>query len=77
MDEHKIIISQLIKKQMEMVGPAIALSIAKKVPTIKVADNGEVLEVSGDSKAALEQLANAYIEFSGEISKLILKSLLS
>ncbi len=76
MNEYKKIITELVQKQMNMVGPGIALSIVQKVPTIKVADNGEVLEVNGDPKVALESVANAYIAFSGEISRMILKSIM-
>lgn len=76
MDDYKKIITELVQKQMSMVGPSVALSIVQKVPVVKVADNGEVLEVNGDPKAALESVANAYIAFSGEISRMILKSVM-
>lgn len=76
MDNYKKILTELIQKQMNMVGPGIALSIVQKVPAVKVANNGEVLEVNGDPKAALESVANAYIAFSGEISRMILKSIM-
>lgn len=69
-------LSEIIKKQMSIVGPSVAISIVQKVPSIKVAPNGDVLEIVGDPKAALGQVAEAYINFSGEISKLILKSVI-
>lgn len=76
LEEYKKVVSDVIKKQIEIVCPVIALSVARKVSAIKLADNGDVLEIIGDPKAALEQVAEAYINFSGEISKLILKSVI-
>lgn len=76
MDDYKKVISDIIKKQIEVVGPTIALAVARKVPTIKLAQDGEVLEITGDPKVAFEQVAEAYIAFSGEISKMILKSVM-
>lgn len=76
MGDYKKVLTELIQKQMNMVGPGIALSIVQKVPSVKIADNGEVLEIEGDPKAALESVANAYIAFSGEISRMILKSVM-
>lgn len=76
MEEYKKIISELIQKQMGMVGPGIAISIVQKVSSVKVGGNGEVLEIIGDPKIALENVANAYVAFSGEISRMILKSVM-
>lgn len=76
MNDYKEVISKIVRKQMEAVGPAIALAVARKVPTIKLAQDGEVLEITGDPKAAFEQVVEAYISFSGEISKMILKSVM-
>lgn len=76
MGDYQKVLTELIQKQMNMVGPGIALSIANKVPSVKVAENGEVLAIEGDPKVALESVANAYIAFSGEISRMILKSVM-
>ena len=76
MEDYKKAISDIIKKQMEIVGPVVALSVAQKATSVKVSPVGEVLEIIGDPKIALEQVAEAYIAFSGEISKMILKSVM-
>ncbi|MEK7097624.1 MAG: hypothetical protein AAB906_02145 [Patescibacteria group bacterium] len=76
MDDYKTVISDIIKKQIEVVGPTIALAVARKVPAIKLAQDGTILEIIGDQKIAFEQVAEAYISFSGEISKMILKSVM-
>lgn len=74
--DYKKVISDIIKRQMEVVGPEIALAVARKVPAIKLAQDGEVLEIADDPKTVFEQIAEAYIAFSGEISKMILKSVM-
>jgi len=76
MEDYKKSITEIIKKQMDILGPTVAVSIAQKVPAVKVAPTGEVLEVIGDPNSALEQVAEAYIAFSGEISKMILRSVM-
>ena len=76
MEDYKKAISDIIKKQMEIVGPVVALSVAQKATFVKVSPSGDVLEIIGDPKSALEQVAEAYIAFSGEISKMILKSVI-
>jgi len=76
MEDYKKAISEIVKKQMEIVGPAVALSVAQKATFVKVSPSGDVLEIIGDPKSALEQVAEAYIAFSGEISKMILKSVI-
>ena len=76
MEDYKKAISDIIKKQMEIVGPVVALSVAQKATSVKVSPSGDILEIIGDPKSALEQVAEAYIAFSGEISKMILKSVM-
>ena len=76
MEDYKKAMSDIIKRQMEIVGPTVALSVAQKVSSVKLSPAGDVLEIIGDPKAALEQAAEACIAFSGEISKMILKSVI-
>ena len=76
MEDYKKAMSDIIKRQMEIVGPTVALSVAQKVSSVKLSPAGDVLEIIGDPKSALEQVAEAYIAFSGEISKMILKSVM-
>ena len=76
MEDCKKAITEIVKKQMDIVGPAVALSVAQKATSVKLSTSGEVMEIIGDPKTALEQVAEAYIAFSGEISKMILKSVM-
>ena len=59
-----------------MLGPAVAVSKARKVGSLTVADDGSVTAVSGDVQAALKQLASEYMSLSGQIAQTTLTSLL-
>lgn len=75
MNDIKNFITACIKAHMDVLGPVAALAIARKIAALKIADNGDVLEVAGDAKAALEELKSAYLSFAGETSQAILRAL--
>lgn len=76
MANYQGLLSDLIKKQMVMLGPGVALSKARKVDALTVADDGQVTAVSGDPKVALNLLVNEYMTLSGQIAQTTLSSLL-
>ncbi len=73
---YKKMLSDLIKKQMVMLGPNIALDKARKVPGLKVDDAGEVLDMDGDPRQVLKGVANEYMALSGQIAQMTLNTLL-
>ncbi|MEK7519966.1 MAG: hypothetical protein AAB581_01845 [Patescibacteria group bacterium] len=76
-NEYTTIIAAIIRKHIDVMGPTVALSIAQKIPTIKVAQNGDVLSLTGDPKTALVQVTQAYASFAGSISDMIVESVLA
>ncbi len=74
--DYKNLLSDLIKKQMVMLGPSVALSKARKVTSLTVDDSGEVSAISGDPQEALKALAGEYMALSGQIAQMTLDSLL-
>lgn len=74
--EYKKMLTDLIQKQMVVLGPNIALDKARKVAGLKIADDGTVLEVSGDEQMVLKGVANEYMALSGQIAQMTLNSLL-
>lgn len=74
--EYKKMLTDLIQKQMVVLGPNIALDKARKVPGLKISDQGEVLEVDGDSQMILKGVANEFMALSGQIAQMTLNSLL-
>ena len=74
--EYKKMLTDLIQKQMVVLGPNIALDKARKVSGMKVADDGSVLEIEGDPQMILKGVANEYMTLSGQIAQMTLNSLL-
>ena len=75
-EEYKKMLSDLIQKQMIVLGPNIALDKARKVPGLKINDDGTVMDISGDAQMVLKGVANEYMELSGKIAQMTLNSLL-
>lgn len=75
-EDYKKMLTDLIQKQMVVLGPNIALDKARKVPGIKIADDGMVLDMDGDPPMVLKGVANEYMNLSGQIAQMTLNSLL-
>lgn len=75
-DQYKTILSDLIKKQMAILGPMVAISTATKVGGMALDSSGIVTDVLGDPETTLSSLTNAYTKLSGEITKNTLKDIL-
>jgi hypothetical protein len=69
-------LTDLIQKQMVVLGPNIALDKARKVAGLKIADDGSVLSAEGDPQMILKGVANEYMALSGQIAQMTLNSLL-
>lgn len=68
-DEYKQILTEIVKKQIVILGPQIAVLKARNVPGLKVSDSGEVEDVSGSEQIVLQKLIDSYVALSGEIVK--------
>jgi hypothetical protein len=75
-EEYGKMLTDLIQKQMVVLGPNIALDKARKIQGLKISDDGMVLEVSGDPQMVLKGVANEYMQLSGQIAQMTLNSLL-
>lgn len=71
-EEYKELISEIIKKQMAILGPDIALMKAQQVGGFKFDKSGTVMDISGNEQEILQKLVDKYIELSGEIVKNVL-----
>jgi len=75
-DEYRKMLTDLIQKQMVVLGPNIALDKARKVPGVRIADDGSVLDMDGNPPMVLKGVANEYMNLSGQIAQMTLNSLL-
>lgn len=74
--DYQNLLSDLIRKQMVMLGPVVALSKARKVSALTVDEAGNVSAIAGDAQEALKALAGEYMALSGQIAQMTLDSLL-
>ena len=75
-EEYQQLLSDLIQKEMIMLGPNLVLSKSRQVPGLKVNDEGNVVNISGDPHEVLERLANVFWDLSGHTAQVALTSLL-
>jgi hypothetical protein len=68
-DEYKSVMSEIIAKQIVILGPDIAVLRARKVAEISLSDDwqGRVTDIKGDPDEVLNKLIDTYVELSGEI----------
>ncbi len=71
-EEYKELLVEIIKKQMAILGPDIAILKAQQVEGLKIGKDGSVQSISGDEQQILQLLIDKYIQLSGEIVKNIL-----
>lgn len=75
--DHKQLLTDVIKKQIIVLGPDITLAKARNVPGLTVADDGTVTNISGDPKEVTQKLIEQFMELSGLIVKKTMEPLLA
>ena len=75
-EDYLALMSDLVKKQMVMLGPTVAVTKARKVVALTVSDDGQVMAITGEQKAALAKLTGEYMSLSGAIASATLNTLL-
>lgn len=75
--DYKQLFSQLIKKQILVLGPDITLAKVRNVTGLTVDINGDVQKIEGDPQLMLQSLINQFVELSGMIVKKTMESILT
>ncbi|OGL78032.1 hypothetical protein A3J43_01985 [Candidatus Uhrbacteria bacterium RIFCSPHIGHO2_12_FULL_54_23] len=75
--DYQNLLTELIKKQIVILGPDIAVLKARNVSGMKVADDGTVMEMNENPQELLNQLVEQYVQLSGLIVKKAMEPLLS
>lgn len=76
-NQYQQILTDLIKKQMVMLGPNVALAQARQVPGLLVSDEGVVTAISGNPQETLSAVAKKYLALSGQIAQMTLDSIIA
>jgi hypothetical protein len=76
-DDYKKLLTQVIQKQMVILGPGITLSKARNVKGLTVSDDGTVTNIQGQPQALIQGLIDQFVQLSGLIVKKTMEPLLS
>jgi len=71
--DYKGLIGEIVKKQIAILGPDVALLKASNIEGLRLDAKGNALTVKGDQHEILQKLVDEYIELSGQIVKNVLK----
>lgn len=74
--DYQKLLTEVIKKQIVILGPDITLVKARNVPGLTVADDGTVTAISGDPQLLTQKLVEQFMELSGLIVKKTMEPLL-
>lgn len=75
--DHQKLLTQVIQKQMVILGPDITLTKARNVKGLTVADDGTVTAINGSPQELTQQLIEQFMELSGLIVKKTMEPLLA
>ncbi len=76
-DKYKVLITEIIKKQIVILGPDISVLKARNISGLTVSDDGTVTDISGDPQEILQGLINEYVSLSGMIVKNIVGTIMT
>lgn len=76
-EDYKKLLTQVIQKQMVILGPSITLAKARNVKGLTVADDGSVVNMVGQPQALIQGLIDQFVQLSGLIVKKTMEPLLS
>lgn len=75
--DYKSLLTEIIQKQIVILGPNIALIQARNVEGLEVSDDGVVTSINGDPQKIVKDLIDEYVSLSGLIVKQALEPLLA
>lgn len=75
--DYKKLLTEVIQKQMIILGPSISLAKARNVKGLIVADDGNVTDIQGPPQALIQGLIDQFVQLSGLIVKKTMEPLLS
>jgi hypothetical protein len=75
--DYKKLLTEVIQKQMVILGPSISLAKARNVQGLTVADDGTVVNIEGQPQKLIQGLIDQFVQLSGLIVKKTMEPLLS
>ncbi|MBI2074686.1 MAG: hypothetical protein HYT83_02485 [Candidatus Levybacteria bacterium] len=75
--DHKKLLTEVIKKQIVILGPDITLAKARNVEGLTITDDGTVTNIMGDPQQITQKLIEQFMELSGLIVRKTMEPLLA
>ncbi len=75
--DYKKVLTDVIKKQMIILGPSITLAKARNVHGLTISDDGTVTDIQGHPQELIQGLIDQFVQLSGLIVKKTMEPLLS
>jgi hypothetical protein len=75
--DYKKLLTEVIQKQMVILGPSISLAKARNVKGLTVGDDGTVINIEGQPQELIQGLIDQFVQLSGLIVKKTMEPLLS
>lgn len=76
-NDYQKLLTEVIKKQIIILGPDITLAKARNVQGLTIADDGTVTQITGDPGQITQKLVDQFMELSGLIVKKTMEPLLA
>lgn len=75
--QYQKLLTEVIKKQILVLGPSIALAKARNVKDLTISEDGTVTAISGNPQELLQQLIDQFMELSDLIVKKTIEPILA
>lgn len=75
--DYKKLLTDVIKKQIVILGPTITLAKARNVKGLTISDDGTVTDMQGQPQELIQALIDQFVQLSGLIVKKTMEPLLS
>jgi hypothetical protein len=75
--DYKKVLTEVIKKQIIILGPDITLAKARNVHGLTIANDGTVTDIQGHPQELIQSLIDQFVQLSGLIVKKTMEPLLS
>jgi hypothetical protein len=72
--DYQKLLTEIIQKQVAILGPSIAVMKAKNISGLEVQDDGTVVSIEGNPQEIVRNLVDEYVDLSGQIVKNALSS---
>jgi hypothetical protein len=76
-EQYKILLTEIVKKQVIILGPDISVLKARNVKELTITDDGTITDIEGEPSEALQKLINEYVNLSGLIVKNIVGTIMN